>query len=112
MFNNMEPPTREHLTLEERQLVLKVENYFNLEKENGGPLPSIMAVQKRTADLCGISQKTLQNLHKMDREGQLGKKYKRRRLLSKSLDLTEGVKYEIRNVVYEIYKAKEVKGKH
>ena len=46
----MEPPTRKHLTPEERQLVLKVENYFNREKENGGPLSSIMAVQKRTAD--------------------------------------------------------------
>jgi len=62
----------------ERRLVLKVESYFTKEKENMGPLASVLAVQKRTCDACDISERTLSRIENMD-EQELNKVNKRSR---------------------------------
>lgn len=97
---------RRHLSPGERRLVLQVERYFTLEKDNSGPLESVLAVQKRTSDACGISEKTLRRLRKKSEED-LDRPYKRVRLHPKTLDLSQGIKLSIRNIVYDMYKAKE-----
>lgn len=96
------------LTPNERRLILKVEEYFKKEKENGGPLLSTVAVQQRTADSCGISRRTLVNIHNLEKDGDIEKKNKKRRLSLKTKDLPEGVKCQIRGVIYDMYKQKEV----
>lgn len=96
------------LTPNERRVILKVEEYFKKEKENGGPLLSTVAVQQRTADSCGISRRTLVNIHNLQKDGDIEKKNKKRRLSLKTKDLPEGVKCQIREVIYDMYKQKEV----
>ena len=83
-------------------MVLQVERYFTLEKNNSGPLVSVLAVQKRTSDACGISDKTLRRLRKKSEE-ELDRPYKRVRLHSKTFDLSQEIKLSIRNIVYDMY---------
>ena len=90
----------------ERRLVLKVESYFTKEKENMGPLASVLAVQKRTCDACDILEKTLRRIENMD-EQELDQVNKRSRRCPKTIDLPEGTKLTIKNIIYDMYKAKK-----
>ncbi|CAG9841071.1 unnamed protein product [Diabrotica balteata] len=66
--------------------VMKVESYFNLEKNNIGPLTSVMRVQKRTCDACGISDRTFRRINNMS-EDEINKILQYQRKITTSLPL-------------------------
>ncbi|KAJ8942070.1 hypothetical protein NQ318_004095 [Aromia moschata] len=96
------------LNSQAREIVAKLLNYFMAEKENLGPLISVNAVQQRVADALGISLRTVCSIKTSPKipEASTNIKYKPR-LKSKTDDLPEGHKVEVRNVIYNIYAEKK-----
>ena len=51
-----------------REIILRVLEYFQKEKENKGPLVSVEKVRVRVAAACGISEKSIQRIVKQKEE--------------------------------------------
>lgn len=47
-----------------RELVIKLQDYFERENQNGGPLIPVAQVQERVAQALGISKRTVTNINK------------------------------------------------
>lgn len=91
-----------HLKLQSKRLVLNVLHYFTQEAENGGPTTPVTAIQQRTAEACNIHIRTLARFVNTDRNSLDGPK-KRIREKPKTEDLAEGIKMEVRNVIYNLF---------
>lgn len=100
-------PANKRLTPEVRELVLRVVDYFTREKSNKGPLISILAVQQRAADCLDLHVNTVKKVvGSRENPEEMKKEDKRRRLHSKSVDVPDAVKTEVRNVIYWMYAMK------
>lgn len=100
-------PRNKHLTPEGREFLVNVVDYFTREKNNGGPLHSILAVQQRAADCLNISRSTVKRVvASKENAEEMNKENRRRRSHRKSLDVPDAVKAEVRNAVYWMYAAK------
>lgn len=86
-------------------LILNVLAYFELEKENGGPVIPLARVQDRVAAAFKISVRSVQRLVHDDKQNIIVKSRKER-LKPKSNDVCEGVKSKIRDVIYGLYASK------
>lgn len=97
------------LNSQSQELVLKLLHYFEMEKENGGPLVPINCVQERVSEALGISLSTVSRIkHKSNRcEGSIPAKKPRNCRKPKTSDLDEPIKMEVRNTVYNMYKQKK-----
>lgn len=96
------------LSAESQQMVLNVIEYFVKEKENGGPLQSVVSVRQRVAAALKISEATISRIVSRQKNGTPPKnKITRCRQKSKSEDVCEAVKVEIRNTIYEMHLRKE-----
>ncbi|KAJ8953374.1 hypothetical protein NQ318_023491 [Aromia moschata] len=92
------------LNSQAREIVAKLLNYFMAEKENLGPLISVNAVQQRVADALGISLRTVCSIKTSPKIPEASTNIKYKPLLkSKTDDLPEGHKVEVRNVIYNMY---------
>lgn len=98
---------RVFLSAESRRLVLNALNYFENERRNGGPVESVMAVQKRTAECLKISERTVKRVVSMSKNCELEKTHTKNRRHRKSTDVPNAVKIEVRNVIYGMYKDKK-----
>lgn len=106
-------------------LILNLYNYFTAEKNNGGPLISVLKVHERICGALGVSETKLKTVLKKqesddsrtneagvsDRSSIKGGtenrvKYKRREHI-KTTDLHNNVKLEIKNVIYDMRAAKQ-----
>lgn len=100
-------PRNKPLTPEGRELLLSVVDYFTRERNNGGPLRSVLAVQQRVADCLDVHVNTVKKVvASRGNDEDMNKKIKRLRRHSRSLDVPEAVKTEVRNVVYWMYAMK------
>ncbi|KAF5285578.1 hypothetical protein FQA39_LY16590 [Lamprigera yunnana] len=54
----------EVLNSQSQMFVIKLLQYFEQEKENGGPLISVLSVQQRVSDALSVSLRTVQNVKK------------------------------------------------
>lgn len=82
--------------LDVNEIILNVLNYFTKEKNNCGPLISVLALHQRVCEATGISETKLKTVIKQKNEPQPQvKKNHYSRPHTKSLDLSEGVKFEI-----------------
>lgn len=93
-----------HLGIEGRKMVLNAVNFFSKEKDNGGPLSSILAVQQRTADCLQVGRSTVQRVCELQNNGQEDRS--RTRKSFKSRDVPDAVKTEVRNLIYCMYEKK------
>ncbi|CAH1982278.1 unnamed protein product [Acanthoscelides obtectus] len=89
-------------------LVLSLLNYFQQEKDNGGPLLPLLAVQERVA--LSISLSTITRIQRrLSSNGNVlrspGKKRPRKK--SKTTDLHDAVRHNIRDTVYQMYSEKK-----
>lgn len=82
--------------LDVNEIILNVLDYFTKEKNNFGPLISLQAVHRRVCEATGISETKLKTVIKEKNEPQPQVKENHySRPHRKSLDLSEGVKFEI-----------------
>lgn len=88
-------------------LICNVHKYFTAEKENGGPLKSVMSVQQRVCDALGISEKKLRGVLR-NQDSELPKEdHRKTRPSLKTNDMSEERKFEIRNTIYQMRAKKE-----
>lgn len=98
---------RKCLGPETRQCVLNAVEYFNQEKDFGGPLTNVLGVQKRTADCLKIGLRTVQRVCSLHNTGEdVFKKNTRDRRKCKSTDVPDAVKTEVRQAIYGMYSRK------
>lgn len=90
-----------------QEFVLHLLEYFNKEKENGGPLLNICAVQKRVAEALKICEKTVARIVSRKKMNIPLSDLTRKRQKSKTQDVDEVIKVEIRNIIYDMYARKE-----
>ncbi|KAL1506725.1 hypothetical protein ABEB36_006032 [Hypothenemus hampei] len=93
------------LNSQAREFVAKLLKYFSDEKDNGGPLKPMTSVKERVADALGISLRTVTTIKSCsDRSQALCTSGKSRpRLKSKTEDLRDSQKQDVRNVIYDMY---------
>ncbi|KAI4467866.1 hypothetical protein MML48_2g00005411 [Holotrichia oblita] len=93
-----------------QELVLNVLEYFEREKENGGPTLPVNAVYERVCDALHISRQTVYAIKQRKMRNPIlsspGKK--RPRAKPKTKDLREPSKMEVRNTVYMYKERKHV----
>ncbi|CAH2003276.1 unnamed protein product [Acanthoscelides obtectus] len=94
------------LSSQSQGLVLSLLNYFQQEKDNGGPLLPLLAVQERVAQALSISLSTITRIQRRlsSNDNVLrspGKKRPRKK--SKTTDLSDAVRHNIRDTVYQMY---------
>lgn len=92
-----------------RDIILRVLEYFQKEKENKGPLVSVEKVRVRVAAACGISEKSIQRIVKQKEEDGIvstpGKKRPRLDIVNK-MDSFDKDAY--RRHIYSYYERKEL----
>ncbi|CAH2002227.1 unnamed protein product [Acanthoscelides obtectus] len=98
------------LSSQSQGLVLSLLNYFQQEKGNGGPLLPLLAVQERVAQALSISLSTITRIQRRlsSNDNVLrspGKKRPRKK--SKTTDLSDAVRHNIRDTVYQMYSEKK-----
>ncbi|CAH2000306.1 unnamed protein product [Acanthoscelides obtectus] len=104
-----------------RDMVVKLLKYFDREKRNNGPLLPVDAIQERVSHAMGISMRTVsrifreskENRKPVDQEDQAAsktKKYKPREK-TKTADLPDAVKMEVKNAIYNMYSESTPKNK-
>ncbi|CAH2003277.1 unnamed protein product [Acanthoscelides obtectus] len=98
------------LSSQSQGLVLSLLNYFQQEKDNGGPLLPLLAVQERVAQALSISLSTITRIQRRlsSNDNVLrspGKKRPRKK--SKTTDLSDAVRHNIRDTVYQMYSEKK-----
>lgn len=87
-----------------KKLVLNLIDYFIKERENEGPLIPLQQVHERVSEALNISLRTICRIK--HHNNVLTKKRKRIRKKPKTLDVCDGVKMEIREVIYNFYESK------
>lgn len=92
-----------HLSVESQNIILKVLEYFQKEKESGSTLLPVARAQERCAAAVGICTRTLRNVI----ERKTIKKYKRKRTSSKTTDLHDSTKSAVKCEIYNMYQSKE-----
>ncbi|CAH1992314.1 unnamed protein product [Acanthoscelides obtectus] len=93
-------------------LVLSLLNYFQQEKDNGGPLLPLLAVQE-VCNKGGLGTISLSTITRIQRRlssndnvlRSPGKKRPRKK--SKTTDLSDAVRHNIRDTVYKMYSEKK-----
>ncbi|CAH2005541.1 unnamed protein product [Acanthoscelides obtectus] len=98
------------LSSQSQGLVLSLLNYFQQEKDNEGPLLPLSAVQERVAQALSISLSTITRIQRRlsSNDNVLrspGKKRPRKK--SKTTDLSDAVRHNIRDTVYQMYSEKK-----
>lgn len=96
------------LNSEARKCVLKVRNFFEEEKENGGSLIPVRCVLRRTAKACGVSVSTVSKIAKESTKGILTSPGKHRTRDKPVTNLDDFAKSAIRRHVYEYYARREL----
>ncbi|CAH1992313.1 unnamed protein product [Acanthoscelides obtectus] len=89
-------------------LVLSLLNYFQQEKDNGGPLLPLLAVQEGGLGTISLSTITRIQRRLSSNDNVLrspGKKRPRKK--SKTTDLSDAVRHNIRDTVYKMYSEKK-----
>ncbi|KAF5278250.1 hypothetical protein FQR65_LT15739 [Abscondita terminalis] len=99
----------EVLNSQSQMFVIKLLQYFEHEKENGGPLISVLSVQQRVSDTLSVSLRTVQNVKKKYNENPILRtpnksRNKRKR---KTIDASHEVKNRIKSSVYTMYAEKK-----
>ncbi|KAF5299159.1 hypothetical protein FQA39_LY02332 [Lamprigera yunnana] len=99
----------EVLNSQSQMFVIKLLQYFEQEKENGGPLISVLSVQQRVSDALSVSLRTVQNVKKKYNENPILRtpnksRNKRKR---KTIDAWHEVKNLIKSSVYSMYAEKK-----
>ncbi|KAI4455464.1 transposable element-related [Holotrichia oblita] len=93
------------LRSQSQQLILNLLEYFEREKQNDGPLLPLSSVQKRVADALKISLFSVKRIKNRSVQNTVlsspGKTRHRRK--TKTEDLPEGIKMNIRNTLYNMY---------
>lgn len=95
--------------LNEDELIFNLHTYFTTEKNNGGPLRSVSSVHGRVCDALGIGDTKLKTVLRNVKSGNNqvnSKTYKPRKKL-KTSDMPDGMKFKIRDQVYEMRDKKE-----
>lgn len=46
------------------ELIIKLQDYFERERQNGGPLVPVEQVQERVSQALGVSKRTITNINK------------------------------------------------
>lgn len=92
--------------LDVHEMILNLVDYFTKEKNNGGLLRPLLQVHQRVCEAMGVSEATLKRVIKKKDQPQL-KENQYNRPHTKSLDLSEGMKFEIRNTIYDLRKFKQ-----
>ncbi|CAH1953597.1 unnamed protein product [Acanthoscelides obtectus] len=98
------------LSSQSQGLVLSLLNYSQQEKDNGGPLLPLLAVQERVAQALSISLSTITRIQRRlsSNDNVLrspGKKRPRKK--SKTTYLSDAVRHNIRDTVYQMYSEKK-----
>lgn len=94
--------------LDVNEIISNIFDYFTKERNNGGPLKSLLAIHQRICEATGISETKLKTVIKQKDEPQTQVKENHySQPHTKSLDLSEGVKFEIRNLIYELRQSKQ-----
>ncbi|CAG9830457.1 unnamed protein product [Diabrotica balteata] len=88
-------------------LICSVHKYFTDEKENGGPLKSVMSVQQGVCDALGFSKTKLRGVLQNRNNEQPKEDHRKTRLSLKTKDIPDGKKFEIRDTIYRMRANKE-----
>lgn len=114
LCGNMSKRTRgKTLNSQSRELVIKLQSYFEREYQNGGPLIPLNRVQDRVADALEISRKTVSKINKEkfgpsgSEENKLHTPRKKWRKSSTMLDIDDFDSDAIRNHIYGYYTRNE-----
>jgi transposase len=86
-----------------RVLVKRLRDYFEKEKQNGGPLLPVRQVTERVSKALGVGKRFISQVSKEEVSVTPGKKRCRRRPVS---ELDDFSKCAVRNVIYELYRTK------
>lgn len=98
---------RKVLGAEGRRLLVNALEYFQREKNNGAPVQNVLAVQKRAAECFKISERTVRRVVNMSKTGDISRDYSKNYKCSRSTDVPDAVKTEVRNTIYEMYQKKK-----
>ena len=84
----------EFLNPQSQQLVLNLLEYFQKENENGGPLLSIKAVQRRVSEALIIDENIVRKIAKNDKENVEPQASVKRNGKKSKTELSDGVKQD------------------
>ncbi|KAL1492343.1 hypothetical protein ABEB36_010604 [Hypothenemus hampei] len=91
-----------------KKLVASLLNYFEIEKENNGPLIPISAVRQRDADALNLSINTVSKISQDLTNNRVLSSPKKKRSYAKRVTDTEKLDVSvIRNTIYEMYEKKQ-----
>ncbi|KAF5305700.1 hypothetical protein FQA39_LY09189 [Lamprigera yunnana] len=93
-----------HLKLQAQQVIMNVLHYFERERDNGGACAPFTSVMQRTAEACGISDRTLTNIKKRFRDvapNQPEVSFKRKRNKAKSSEIDDYIKDFVKRKVFK-----------